>query len=233
MNNVILLLFVLFSVSSVGISVVYADQTQQEKTQLLEDIMCLRKIEASVFDVNCNITDLSNDALQHTTDRHKIGLILSTTCLKLIQLGSDKCPTYELLSSAYSPYILINPDEKILEKIRIITIAPNLPVYKDSLVSTHTQYNNTKNNFEIKYFEKRFINKSCTNAIVESYWPTIGDTIYHMTFNCDEDHTFLKNTISWDKKATPIHILDFKEYQYNIWLDDTIKNCVNEYGKCK
>ena len=95
-----------------------------------------------------------------------------------------------------------------------------------------TIYNSQTSSFDYNFKDKRFVDEKCQNSIVKSDLFVIGDTIRFLKNNCDDKYTYLNNDVNFTKSASSIDVNDFSHHHYNIWLNDIIKNCVYEYGKC-
>ncbi|MFB5617892.1 MAG: hypothetical protein ACE5Q4_04455 [Nitrosopumilus sp.] len=183
-----------------------------------------------------------------------IGISLSESCTELIRNNyNHTCPTYRqlyqldssnldvsgkfgvhdgLFSRGDSNFkqswrwydtdptlrIIVDPPAGQRDRIKMITIENNFHTYfelEDRLVANNTR----------TFQEWRFVD-NCHNAVINSgNWTSmLPDTINYLRGGCV--HTLFNDTKSVVMNSTEWNPIDSPNYQYRLWLENAIKNCL-------
>ncbi len=204
--------------------------------------MCVQKQKHGIVE-NCNNIrhsldnngNYSDTKTIHNVESSDIGVILSNTCLAMIKNNvTHNCPDYTAIQSTF-PDVIVDPKSDIINRIRLITFVTNLDDFKVYPNSTNSNYDNMTNSFGYTMGTSRHVDESCNTATItiQNALILLGDTINLMAHDCDEEFTNIESIKKWSKNATAINHDDFKEYQYQRWLDDVKTNCTKQYGICK
>ena len=172
----------------------YAD-SNEEKILLY---MCLEKqkhgLEKNCNNIRHNLNDL------HIANSSNIGIILSNSCLAMINNNiTNSCPNYDILQNVY-PGVIVNPNSDVISKIRLITISPTLPEFKIKPNSTETTLHN--NSFKVTFGKSVYVDDSCENANVSTHWSLLGSIIWYMGENCNDTNTIHYTPHTMIKNAT-------------------------------
>lgn len=118
----------------------------------------------------------------------------------------------------------IDPPSDILEKLRMITISPDIKEYFNRLDTTII--NNT-----IYTYDTRIVSTDCSVAIIDSdQWATtLGDTIYYMQNNCNESFTNIDNKIVNQRKSMLHDITTSYKYQLELWMKNAKEQSKNTF----
>ena len=190
--------------------------------------MCLEK-QKHDLQKNCNnISHNLNDS--HVVKSSNIGIILSNSCLAMINNNiTNSCPNYDFLQKIY-PGVIVNPENDVISKIRLITISPSLPEFKINQNSTKTTLNH--DTFEIIFGVSQYVDGSCENAMVNTELFLLGSIIWYMADNCEEDNSLLFATHSITQNAIPFsHNSSNAWNELNHW-ENMEKNCYTKYHLC-
>ena len=186
-------------------------ETNEEKILLY---MCLEKQKHGLAQ-NCNNIQYNlNDS--HVAKSSNIGIILSNSCLTMINNNiTNSCLNYDLLQKIY-PGVIVNPDSDVISKIKLITISQNLPEFKLKPNSTKTTLHN--NSFEVTFGKSVYVNDSCENATVSSDISLLGGLIWYMSKNCEADNSSLFPMYTIIQNAIPYNYNSSKSWnELNYW----------------
>lgn len=111
--------------------------------------------------------------------------------------------------------IFIDPPSDMRDKLKMITIESNLDVYLDK--SQMTKQDNVRH-----YNIDRWINKSCTKAIIgaDDYLRLLSDTVYLMRNNCDYSKSVFKHQMNVTDDATYQDISTSQKYKEEQWKNE-------------
>ena len=191
---------------------------------------------------------------------HNIGIILSRTCLTMIQNNmTTTCPSYEDImvifpdtSNRYlsgdfvyengflhrekpsvekhfewylvekKPHLWIDPPANVLDRIDLITIYPDIPLYKDE--GSHTMYDNAT----LTFSHTRYTDDRCMAASLDADgWATsLGDTLYYMKHDCNDYYTYLDTLSEMTFERMVFSFTSSVQYQLDQWFAEMATKCI-------
>ncbi len=194
-----LLLFSAFMICGFALSFSFAEYSYSESnTDRILYGMCIQKQEHGIIHDCNNIRhsldnngNYSNEKTIHNVQSSDIGVILSNTCLTMINHNvTNDCPDYSMIQSTF-PDVVVDPKPDIINRIRLITFVTTLDDFKVYPNSTNTNYDSTTNSFDYVMGKSRHVDESCNNATItiQNALVLLGDTINYMTHDCDDEFT--------------------------------------------
>ena len=125
-------------------------------------------------------------------------------------------PAYQKHLNAYTyeaPMLWVDPPNDVRDRIKMIVIAPSLPLYK--VTGSHQKQNNT-----LVFGTDRYVDSRCYNSMIsaEKWLFLLGDTIQYLqsgckTTNFDSIIKIWQKPIDHDPKSS-------SWYKYKQWLEN-------------
>ncbi len=123
--------------------------------------------------------------------------------------------------------LFIDPDTYTQKEIGMITIHPQLGLYKINKMSGKVEDNK-------RYLGTGRYIEDCRNAAIDgkNWIFLLGDTINYLRNNCEAQYTQFNSTIEYQAKLTDHDITTSNKWLHETFIEWVKENCLYEYDKC-